>query len=145
MIFAVKGRQSIISEGFRDELEKYICGIVRNKNHKVLSIYCMPDHTHLLVGLNPSQAIADLVKEIKTSSSNLIKMKKWVTGNFYWQEGYAAFSYSKSQLNSIINYIVNQPDHHKIKTFKEEYILFLEKNEIKFEEKYLFEFYENVK
>lgn len=140
-VFAVKGRNSFIKESFRDELEKYICGIVRNKNHKPLAIYCMPDHTHLLVGLHTSQSIADLMKEVKVSSSEFIKEKKWVNG-FYWQEGYGAFSYAKSQLDSVVKYILNQPEHHKKKTFRQEYIDFLERFEIEFDEKYLFEFYD---
>lgn len=140
-VFAVKGRNSFIKESFRDELEKYICGIVRNKNHKPLAIYCMPDHTHLLVGLHTSQSIADLMKEVKVSSSEFIKEKKWANG-FYWQEGYGAFSYAKSQLDSVVKYILNQPERHKKKTFRQEYIDFLERFEIEFDEKYLFEFYD---
>ncbi|MEP6682628.1 MAG: IS200/IS605 family transposase [Parafilimonas sp.] len=140
IIFSVKGRQSLIKESFRDELEKYICGIVRNKNHKSLAIYCMPDHLHLLIGLNPAQSLSDLVKEIKISSGNFIKEKQWIN-QFYWQQGYGAFSYSRSSLDNIINYILHQPEQHQIKTFKEEYIDFLKKFSIEYDEKYLFEFY----
>src|SRR5205809_6283198 len=93
LVFAVKGRQNLIKESFRNELEKYICGILRNKNHKPLAIYCMPDHIHILIGLNSAQSISDLVKEIKTSSGNLIKEKNCIN-QFYWQQGYGAFSYS---------------------------------------------------
>ncbi|MFT4153461.1 IS200/IS605 family transposase [Parafilimonas sp.] len=141
LVFAVKGRHNFIKESFRNELEKYICGIVRNKNHKPLAIYCMPDHIHLLTGLNPDQPISDLVKEIKNSSGNFIKEKNWLN-QFYWQQGYGAFSYSKSSLDKVIHYILNQPEHHKKKTFKEEYVDFLIKFNIEYDEKYLFEFYD---
>lgn len=140
IIFAVKGRQNFIHESFRDELEKYICGIVRNKNHKPLAIYCMPDHLHLLIGLNPAQSISDLVKEIKIASGNFIREKTRIN-QFYWQEGYGAFSYSKSSLDNVANYILNQQQHHQTKTFKEEYIDFLVKFDVEYDEKYLFEFY----
>ena len=105
IVFAVKSRQGFIRESFRDELEKYMCGIMRKKSHKPLAIYCMPDHIHFLVGLNPAQSISDLVKELKNSSSNFIKDKKFVPENFYWQGGYGAFSYSKSQLDNVIQYV----------------------------------------
>ena len=141
LVFAVKGRHSFIKEAFRNELEKYICGIVRNKNHKPLAIYCMPDHIHLLTGLNPAQSISDLVKEMKISSGNFIKEKHWMH-QFSWQQGYGAFSYSRSSLDKVINYILNQPEHHKKKSFREEYIGFLEKFNIDYDEKYLFEFYD---
>jgi REP element-mobilizing transposase RayT len=142
IIFAVKGRQNFIKESFRDELEKYICGVVRNKNHKPLAIYCMPDHLHLLIGLHPSQSIADLVKEIKNSSNNFITNKQWIH-QFHWQQSYGAFSYSKSSLDNVINYILHQPQHHQAKTFKEEYIDFLKKFNIEYDDKYLFEFYDD--
>ena len=102
----------------------------------------MPDHTHVLIGLKPNIAISDLVRDIKAGSSKFINDQKWVRGKFNWQEGFGAFSYSKSQLNTVINYILNQEEHHHKKTFREEYIEFLEKFEIEFEEKYLFEFFE---
>lgn len=141
VVFAVKGRHNFIKELFRDELEKYVCGIVRNKNHKPLAIYCMPDHIHLLTGLNPAQSISDLAKEIIISSNNFIKEKKWLN-QFSWQQGYGAFSYSRSSLGKVINYILNQPEHHKKTTFREEYIDFLTKFNIDHDEKYLFEFYD---
>jgi len=142
LVFAVKGRQNFIKESFRNELEKYMCGIARNNKHKPLAIYCMPDHTHLLIGLNPSQSISDLMKEIKVSSSGFIKEKELINEGFYWQEGYGAFSYAKSQLDNVVKYILNQQEHHKKKTFKEEYLEFLKKFEIDYDEKYLFEFYD---
>jgi len=141
-VFAVKGRENMIKESFRDELEKYICGITRNYKHKPLAIYAMPDHLHLLVGLHPEQSISDLMREVKSDSSNFINEKKWLKQKFHWQEGYGAFSYSRSQLDKVVNYILSQPAHHRKKTFKEEYIDFLKKFEIDYNEKYLFEFYD---
>lgn len=141
LVFAVKGRLNLINSSFREEVEKYIRGIINHKNHKALAIYGMPDHIHILVGLNPAQSISDLVKEIKVSSCTFIKEKKFAK-NFYWQEGYGAFSYAKSQLSNVINYIVAQPIHHKQKSFRKEYVEFLERFEIDYDKKYLFEFYE---
>jgi REP element-mobilizing transposase RayT len=141
VVFAVKGRQNLIREDFRDELEKYICGIVNEQEHKPLAIYCMPDHTHLLVGLKPANTISDLVRDIKSSSSSFIKSKKWIN-NFQWQSGYGAFSYSKSQIDNVIKYILSQPEHHKKTTFKAEYIAFLDKFGIDYQPEYLFEWIE---
>jgi putative transposase len=139
IIFAVKGRQNLISKNHREELHKYISGIVQNRNHKLLSIFCMPDHTHLLIGLKPAQSISDLVRDIKAGSSGFINEKKWVIGKFSWQEGYGAFSYSKSQLNNVIKYIQNQEEHHSCKNFREEYLEFLNEFEIVYNETYLFD------
>ncbi len=142
LVFAVKGRHNLIKESFRDELEKYICGIARNKSHKPLAIYCMPDHLHFLIGLDPAQSISDTVKVIKTSATDFINEKKFLQTHFQWQEGYGAFSYSKSQLDDVVKYILNQPLHHNKETFKQEYFKFLKKFGIEFDEKYLFEFYD---
>jgi putative transposase len=142
IVFAVQGRQNLIAKEHREELHKYITGIVRNRDQKMLSIFSMPDHTHLLVGLRPSIAISDLLRDIKADSSNFINNKKWLRVKFNWQEGFGAFSYSRSQLDSVIKYILNQEKHHKKKTFKEEYIGFLKKFEIGYDEKYLFEWIE---
>ena len=143
LVFAVKGRNSLIKESFRDELQMYITGIVNQVGHKPLAIYCMPDHLHFLIGLNPNLTISDLVNKIKTSSNKFIKDKKFVKTKFEWQRGYGAFTYSKSALDKVVKYILNQPEHHKKRTFKEEYILLLKKFEIEYEEKYLFEWIED--
>ena len=141
IVFAVKGRQCSIKESFREELQKYITGIITAKKQKLYAIYCMPDHTHILVSMKPDISISDLVRDIKANSSSFIKEKEFVR-SFAWQSGFGAFSYSKSQTMNVVNYILNQPEHHKKKTFKAEYIEFLQKFEVAFEEKYLFEFYE---
>ena len=141
IVFAVKGRQAFIKENFREELQKYISGIIAQKKQKLYAIYCMPDHTHILVSMKPDIAISDLVRDIKSNSSSFIEDKGFVK-NFSWQTGFGAFSYSKSQSKNVVDYILNQPEHHKKKTFKEEYIDFLQKFEIEYDEKYLFEFYD---
>ena len=108
----------------------------------MLAVFCMPDHTHLLVGLKPPMAISDLVRDVKAGSSNFINEKKWMQGHFNWQEGFGAFSYSRSQIDTVIKYILNQEEHHRKQTFREEYIDFLKKFEIEYNEKYLFEWIE---
>ncbi|MDB5282170.1 MAG: Transposase family [Bacteroidota bacterium] len=142
IVFAVKGRQNLIPKQHREELNKYITGIVKGDGQKMLSVFCMPDHAHLLVGLKPSMAISDLVRDIKTGSSNFINDSKWIRGQFNWQEGFGAFSYSRSQLDEVVKYILNQEEHHRKRTFKEEYLDFLQKFEVEYDEKYLFEWIE---
>lgn len=142
-VFAVKGRDNLIQENFREELQKYISGIIDNKGHKLISIYANPDHIHIFISLKDlNVAISQLVKEIKVSSTTFINDKKFMTIPFYWQEGYGCFSYSKSQKDVVVNYIRNQKEHHKMKSFRKEYIEFLNKFDVKFDEKYLFEFYD---
>ena len=142
IVFAVKGRQNLISKQHCEELHKFITGIVQNREQKMLSIFCMPDHTHLLIGLKPSISISDLVRDIKAGSSKFINDSHWVKEKFNWQEGFGAFSYSRSQIDNVIKYILNQEEHHKKITFREEYIAFLKKFEIEYDEKYLFEWIE---
>jgi putative transposase len=141
-VFAVNGRLSLVRPEFKEDLYKYITGIVRNNGQKLISINGMSDHIHILIGLKPAMALADLVRDIKTGSSNFINEKKWVRGKFSWQEGYGAFSYGHSQLDTIIRYIQNQEKHHKRRSFKDEYLTWLKKYEIAFEDKYVFEFIE---
>ncbi len=142
IVFTVKGRQNLIDKKHREELHKYITGIVQNRDQKMLAIFVMPDHAHILVGLKPNILISDLVRDIKVSSTNFINYNKWVLGKFNWQEGFGAFSYSQSQIDKVIKYILNQEEHHKKLTFKEEYIDFLKKFKIEFDDKYLFEWIE---
>ena len=142
IVFAVQGRRNLIVENNREQLEKYICGIVSNKKSKPLAIYCNPDHTHVLIGLHPSVAVSDMARDIKASSSKWINENRWIKGNFKWQEGFSAFTYSKSQIDTVVNYILNQREHHKKKTFREEFLDFLEKFNVDYNEKYLFDFNE---
>jgi len=142
IVFAVKGRECFIKESFREELQKYIAGIIESKKQKLFAIYCMPDHVHILVSMKPALAASDLVRDIKANSSSFIKEKKWVNSLFSWQEGFGAFTYHKSQALNVVNYILGQPEHHRRNTFKDEYIDFLNEYQIEYEEKYLFEFYD---
>jgi len=141
LVFSPKRREGCIYEEIQEEVFRYISRIITNKHHKSIAVSGMPDHIHILVGLNTSVSISDLVREIKRSSSLYINKKKLINIKFQWQEGYGAFSYSRSQLPIVFNYINNQKVHHKSKTFREEYIGCLEKYEVPFDEKYLFEFY----
>lgn len=142
IVFAVRGRQSLIAEKYRDELEKYICGIISNNRSKPLAIYCNPDHTHVLMGLNPAISIADMVRDIKATSTKWINDKQFMASQFRWQKGYGAFSYSKSQIDAVIKYIRNQPEHHKKASFREEYLHILDKLKIEFKPEHLFEWYD---
>jgi REP element-mobilizing transposase RayT len=116
--------------------------LVQARKAKMLAVHSMPDHTHLFVGFKPSVLISDFVKEIKVQSNDFIISKKWIKGAFSWQEGYGVFSYGHSQIDRVCKYVLNQEAHHKKKTFKQEYIEFLEKFEVPFEERYLFKWIE---
>jgi putative transposase len=142
IVFAVQGRQNLITKNHQEELHKYITGIVQKREQKMLTVYCNPDHTHLLVGLKPNITISDLVRDIKAGSSNFINENRWVKCKFNWQEGYGAFSYSRSQIDQVAKYILNQEEHHRKKTFKDEYLELLEKFEIEYDERYLFDWME---
>lgn len=139
IVFAVKNRDSLISPEWESELYKYITGIVQNKGQKMLAINGMPDHIHIFIGMKPSCCLSDLVREIKKSSNEFIKEKKFSKYKFNWQEGYGAFSYSHSAMDNVINYIMNQKEHHRNQSFQEEYVNFLKKFQIEFKEDYLFE------
>ena len=137
-VFAVKYRHSLISDVWRKELYLYISGIIEKQGHKLIVINGMPDHIHILVGMKPNQSVSDLLQDIKRNSSLWINQKGFVKGKFEWQEGYGAFSYSKSHTPAVIKYIEDQEEHHKRKTFKEEYLEFLEKFDIPHDERYIF-------
>ena len=139
IVFAVKGRQSLIQNSWEEELYKYITGIVQNKGQKILAINGMSDHIHILIGMKPSCNLSDLVREIKKSSNSFINEKRYSNYKFEWQEGYGAFSYSHSALDNVIKYIENQKEHHQKKSFHEEYVDFLKKFEVEYKEEYLFE------
>lgn len=142
IVFAVKGRQNLIAKEKREELHKFITGIVTNRGQKLFAVFAMPDHVHILVSIGPTILISDLVRDIKAGSSKFINEKKWTKEKFNWQEGYGAFSYSKSSVDSVVKYILNQEEHHKNKTFKNEYLDFLEKFDIEYNPKYLFDWIE---
>jgi len=142
IVFAVKGRENLIGRDWKDDLHKYMAGIIKAKEQKPIIVNGMPDHVHVFVGLWPSMAISDLVRDIKNNSSNFINDGKLVKGKFSWQEGYGAFSYAHSQIKNVYNYILNQEEHHKKKSFKEEYLDFLKKFDVDYNEKYLFDWIE---
>jgi len=137
LIFATKFRHRILKENFKESLQKYISGILKNKSQKLLAINFHVNHIHIFFSYHPNIALSDLVREIKKESTTFINDNNFLKGKFYWQEGYSAFSYAKSQIDVVINYVNNQENHHKKKSFREEYIEFLKKFEISFEEKYL--------
>jgi len=136
-VFAVQNRQSLIQSSWKDELYKYISGIVQNNGHKLIAINGMPNHIHVFVGYKPHQLIPDLLQDIKGSSSGWINNKGFMKVKFNWQEGYGAFSYSHSQIDNVAKYIMNQENHHKTKTFKEEYVEFLDKFMVDYKSDYI--------
>ena len=138
-IFTVKGRQNLISSKHNDELQKYITGIIQNRNQKLLAINNVSDHLHLLVGFGTTLSMGDFMEEVKAISSKFINSKGWVKGQFEWQRGYGVFSYSHSQIDGVIKYILNQQVHHQKNTFREEYLDILRKSEIEYDERYLFD------
>ncbi len=137
-VFAVQNRKYLINSEWRDQLYKYITGIIQKLGHKLLAINGMPDHIHILFGFRPTQSVADLMQDVKGSSSRWINENRFVKGSFSWQEGYGAFSYEKNRVNGIIQYILNQEIHHRKKTFLDEYVELLEEFEIEYDPKYLF-------
>ncbi len=137
-IFAVKKRTGLIQNEWKDELYKYITGIIQSYDHKLLAINGMPDHLHLFFGMRPIQSLSDLMQHIKQDSSRFINQKKFINEKFEWQEGFGAFSYSKSQASNVIAYVQNQETNHRKITFLDEYKKFLEKFEVDFEERYIF-------
>lgn len=142
LVFAVKYRQSLIKPTFREEVEKYMTGILQNKGHKLLAIYVMSDHAHILIGQSPKISLSDSVNILKTETTNFIKEKRFSPFKFQWQEGFGAFSHSKKELDAVIKYILNQPEHHRKKTFREEYLTLLKRYDVEYNEKYLFDFFE---
>ena len=136
-VFAVQDRLSLIQSDWKDELYKYITGIVQNNKHKLIAINGMPNHLHVFVGYKPHQLIPDLLQDIKGSSSGWINSRNLVKGKFRWQEGYGAFSYSHSHIDNVVKYIMNQEEHHKKRTFGEEYIEILKKFNVVYDEKYI--------
>jgi len=140
-VFTVKGRQNFILEQFREELEKVMCGIVKNNKCKTYAIYCNPDHTHIFIGMHPDISPSKLMEQVKSGSSKWINEKKFIRGHFSWQKGFGAFTYSRSHIDRVVNYVLNQPQHHKKQSFKDEYLLLLKKFDIEYDTKYVFEWY----
>jgi REP element-mobilizing transposase RayT len=137
VVFAVHNRQSLINADWKDELYKYITGIIQNNNHKVLQINGMPDHIHILFGMRPTQSLSDLIKQVKQDSSKWINKQGLVNGKFSWQSGYGAFSYSKSEVSKVVNYIKNQEEHHKKLLFQDEYLKLLKDFNVDYDARYI--------
>ena len=137
LVFAVQNRISLIQSEWKDELYKYITGIVQNNGHKLIAINGTANHVHIAVGYKPHQLIPDLLQDIKGSSSKWINEKQFVHGKFNWQQGYGTFSFSHSQIDKVTKYIMNQEQHHKIKTFRDEYIELLKKYDVSYDDKYI--------
>lgn len=137
-VFAVQNRNCVIEPSWKEELYKYIAGIIERKGHKLLVINGISDHVHVFFGMRPTQSLSDLMRELKGDSSKWINEKKFINARFSWQEGYGAFSYGKSQVNSVVDYIKNQEKHHERKTFIQEYKTLLELFEIDYDERYIF-------
>ncbi|MEJ7588530.1 MAG: IS200/IS605 family transposase [Ferruginibacter sp.] len=140
-VFAVKNRENFITGDWRDKLFQYIAGIVANKGAKSLAVGGWKDHVHILFGMPVTTSIAEFMSAVKASSSKWINEERFINGKFQWQDGYGAFSYAKSQRDIVIRYIMNQEEHHRTKSFKEEYLKMLADFDVSYEEKYLFEFY----
>jgi len=141
-VFAVRGRENLIKESFREELEKIMCGVINRHECKTYAIYCNPDHTHIFVGMHPNISPSKLIGEVKSASSKWINDKLIFCKIFNWQKGFGAFTYSKSHIDRVVKYVLNQPIHHRKKTFKDEYLLILEKFGVNYDPKYVFEWYE---
>lgn len=143
IVFAVKGRQNLISAKHEEELHKYITGIIKNKGQKLLAIGGMPDHLHIFIGQQPTIALSDLIRDIKANSSKFINEQRWMIGKFEWQAGFGAFSYGRSQIEEVVQYILTQKTHHARRTFKEEYLALLQKFAVEYDERYIFEWIAN--
>ena len=138
-VFAVKNRDSLISTEWRERLYQYIISIINDQGHKALAVGGTANHVHILLGLHPTQSLSSLMLKIKQGTSEWINKERFSQFKFQWQEGYGAFSYSKSQLPNVVNYINNQEKHHAKRSFREEYLDLLKKFEVGYNERYIFD------
>ena len=139
VVFAVKYREHLLQKPWRDDVFKYMAGIIKSKNQKPIIVNGVTDHVHLFIGLSPSVCLSDLIRDVKNNSTNYITSNKLVKGRFRWQEGSGAFSYSHSHIENVYRYILNQEEHHRQKKFRDEYLKLLQAFEIEYDMKYLFE------
>ncbi len=137
-VWAVKRRKPLIPRDKREELEKYITEIISRRGQKLIAIYCMPDHIHVLIGFRPNICISDVIRDVKRVSSSLINEKFWAGCKFEWQEGFGCFTCSNHGLPRIIKYIQNQEQHHKKNRFEDEYLNFMKEHQIDFNKEYVF-------
>jgi putative transposase len=138
-VFAVRRRDALIASSWKERLHKYITGIVQNKGHKLIAINTMPDHVHIFIGMKPNEALSDLVRDIKRDSTNFVNEEIRLRGKFSWQEGFGAFSYAHSQIDTVAKYILNQEEHHRQKSFRDEYESMLKEFALEYDSRYLFE------
>jgi putative transposase len=143
-VFAVKGRDNMIPKQHKEQVHQYMNALLEKRKHKLLQVHCMPDHCHLFVGLDPAQSISSLIEEVKTATTKFIKKQAWMPSDFSWQKGFGAFSYSQSHIDAVVKYIQNQERHHQKRSFKSEYLELLKKFEVDFDERYLFDFYDDL-
>jgi REP element-mobilizing transposase RayT len=141
-VFAVRGRENLISPTWAEQLYSYMGSIIKAKKQKPIIINGMPDHVHVFFGLRPGMNVSDLVRDVKSSSTNYINENRLVKGKFFWQEGFGAFSYSHSHIDRVYQYIKNQQEHHRKKSFREEYKELLNRFQIEHDDRYLFDFYD---
>jgi|SRR5664279_2038578 len=144
LVFAVQNREAVLIRNIRPRVFEYMSGIITTMKHKSIIVNGTSNHVHILLGLNPSISVSDTVHDIKRSSSVFINNEKLCLGRFSWQEGYGGFSYSRSQIGEIYNYIDNQETHHRKKTFQQEYIDYLNENEMEFDKQFLFDFWDDI-
>ncbi len=142
IVFSPKNRQALIQKSWKEKLEKYICGIITNNQHKPIAVYAMPDHIHIFIGYNLNQTIPQLVENIKTSSNKWINESRLSKFYFEWQNGYGAFTHSHGNMNIVAQYVMNQEEHHKKISFREEYLSLLNENDIEYKDQYLFDFFD---
>jgi REP element-mobilizing transposase RayT len=143
VIFAVHGRENLIDLSHKNELEKYMTGIIARKEQKLYAISCMPDHIHFFISMQPTIGLSDLVRDVKNNTTRFINQKNWMTKKFRWQKGFGAFSYGHSQIDRVVKYLHNQEGHHSQKKFREEYMEMLDKFQVSYENKYLFDWINN--
>ncbi len=144
LVFAVKFREALLTKDIRTNVFEYISGIITNMNHKSIIVNGVSDHIHIFLGMNPSKSISDTVHDIKRNSSLFINREKLCRRRFAWQEGFGGFTYSRSHINNVYHYILRQEQHHKKTRFREEYLDFLKKFEIEYNEKFLFQFFDDI-
>lgn len=144
IVYAVKWRERLITREWKDRLQKYTTGIVQNQGHKLLAINAMPDHAHVFIGMQPDAALSDLVRDMKRDSTNFVNYELRPGGRFAWQEGFGAFSYSRSQINSVVRYILNQEKHHQRRPFRQEYESLLKEFKVEFDPRYIFKWFDST-
>jgi REP element-mobilizing transposase RayT len=144
LVFAVTDREHLIPKQYKEQVQQYMTQVIQERNHKLLAINCMPDHTHIFIGQHPTQSLSDLVEQTKTAATKFIKKQYWMPFNFSWQRGFGAFSYSRSHIDRVVKYVRNQEEHHEKRTFREEYLDMLNKFDIDYDKKYTFQFYDDL-